>query len=541
MFGRFGGNIFGPELGGGLGGFKQTYRCYSVTMLDNREDVERGGKIIMPPSALDQLTRSRIQYPMQFKLRNNQQARHTHCGVLEFVANEGRIYIPNWMMRNLLLNEGDLVEVENVSLKVATFTKFQPQSVDFLDIRYPEAVLGNMLRSFACLTKGDVISIKYNEREYKLCVLETKPDDAISVTECDLDVDFAPPVGYQEPKRPEKKEAEDVHMDILMVTKEKESKKRKEVDEVPAVGNYVLTNLAKYAGDWPQLGKVLKVEEEEIIQLHWYKGSKTGPWSPCIKTVPGTRGKREAWCEAVNLQDIWCHSFNLTPANKLPLKIKKKMESFLNNKKRMKKNHATKEIETQITGQKVTRHKVDFATPPKPIYARQQCVDFAPPLGYQEPKRPEKKHDEDVEMDSPSDMSKYLHKALIIDFAPPVGYQEPNRPEKKHDEDLDMDSPLDMSEYLDKTFTAFSGSGNRLDGKKIGLNAASEVKKAVPHKRGIPNYKHKKGTITFIRTRRNITDKNEEEEKKFEAFSGPGQMLGKKERKRKVYFHLNGD
>ncbi|XP_052073470.1 ubiquitin recognition factor in ER-associated degradation protein 1-like isoform X16 [Mytilus californianus] len=484
-FGRFGGNIFGPELGGGLCRFKQTYRCYSVTMLDNREDVERGGEIIMPPSALDQLTRSRIQYPMQFKLRNNQQARHTHCGVLEFVANEGRIYIPNWMMRNLLLNEGDLVEVENVSLKVATFTKFQPQSVDFLDIRYPEAVLGNMLRSFACLTKGDVISIKYNEREYKLCVLETKPDDAISVTECDLDVDFAPPVGYQEPKRPEKKEAEDVHMDILMVTKEKESKKRKEVDEVPAVGNYVLTNLAKYAGDWPQLGKVLKVEEEEIIQLHWYKGSKTGPWSPCIKTVPGTRGKREAWCEAVNLQDIWCHSFNLTPANKLPLKIKKKMESFLNNKKRMKKNHATQEIETQITGQKVTGHK--------------------------------------------------------IDFAPPVGYQEPNRPEKKHDEDLDMDSPLDMSEYLDKTFTAFSGSGNRLDGKKIGLNAASEVKKAVPHKRGIPNYKHKKGTITFIRTRRNITDKNEEEEKKFEAFSGPGQMLGKKERKRKVYFHLNGD
>ena len=44
------------------------------------------------------------------------------------------------MMRNLLLNEGDLVEVENVSLQVATFTKFQPQSVDFLDITNPKAV-----------------------------------------------------------------------------------------------------------------------------------------------------------------------------------------------------------------------------------------------------------------------------------------------------------------------------------------------------------------------------------------------------------------
>jgi ubiquitin fusion degradation protein 1 len=29
--------------------------------------------------------------------------------------------------------------------------------------------------------------------------LETKPGDAVSIIECDMDVDFAPPVGYQEP------------------------------------------------------------------------------------------------------------------------------------------------------------------------------------------------------------------------------------------------------------------------------------------------------------------------------------------------------
>jgi hypothetical protein len=26
-----------------------------------------------------------------------------------------------------------------------------------------------------------------------------------------------------------------------------------------------------------------------------------------------------------------------------------------------------------------------------------------------------------------------------VDFAPPVGYQEPKRPEKKQDDDIDMD------------------------------------------------------------------------------------------------------
>ncbi|XP_064612759.1 ubiquitin recognition factor in ER-associated degradation protein 1-like [Liolophura sinensis] len=196
MFGF--GNVF-PEMPGRS--FTQTYRCYSVTMLGDREDVDRGGKIIMPPSALDQLTRLHIQYPMLFKLQNRKADRITHCGVLEFVADEGRIYIPYWMMQNLMLEEGGLVQVENVSLSVATFAKFQPQSVDFLDITNPKAVLENALRNFACLTSGDVVAIKYNEKIYELCVLETKPGSAVSIIECDMNVDFAPPVGYQEPQR----------------------------------------------------------------------------------------------------------------------------------------------------------------------------------------------------------------------------------------------------------------------------------------------------------------------------------------------------
>ena len=52
--------------------FKTQYRCYSVSMLpgSERDDLEKGGKIIMPPSALDQLTRLNIVYPMLFKLTN---------------------------------------------------------------------------------------------------------------------------------------------------------------------------------------------------------------------------------------------------------------------------------------------------------------------------------------------------------------------------------------------------------------------------------------------------------------------------------------
>lgn len=104
--------------------FNVTYKCYSIAMLPGNErvDVERGGKsewivgspvaicnwlcfvVIMPPSALDQLTRLNINYPMLFKLVNKNTNRVTHCGVLEFVADEGKIYLPLWV-RILILND----------------------------------------------------------------------------------------------------------------------------------------------------------------------------------------------------------------------------------------------------------------------------------------------------------------------------------------------------------------------------------------------------------------------------------------------------
>ncbi|KAA3678151.1 ubiquitin fusion degradation protein 1 [Paragonimus westermani] len=97
------------------------------------------------------LGRLNVQYPMLFKLTNAQANRTTHCGVLEFVADEGNIYVPYWvrhqtlsqssqMLRNLLLEEGGLVWVTNAALPVASFAKFQPQSTDFLDISNPKAV-----------------------------------------------------------------------------------------------------------------------------------------------------------------------------------------------------------------------------------------------------------------------------------------------------------------------------------------------------------------------------------------------------------------
>jgi len=153
----------------------------------------------LPPSAFDTLARLQVDYPMLFKLSSSVDNKITHSGVLEFTAEEGTCYIPFWMMQNLLIEEGAVITVTNVSLPKATFVKLQPQSVDFLEISNPRAVLEHALRNFSCVTKGDIIQLPYNNKNYHFELKEVEPQDAACIIETDCNVDFDAPVGYKEP------------------------------------------------------------------------------------------------------------------------------------------------------------------------------------------------------------------------------------------------------------------------------------------------------------------------------------------------------
>ncbi|KAL6545980.1 hypothetical protein OROGR_009854 [Orobanche gracilis] len=206
--------------------FEQTYRCYPASFIDKAQ-IENGDKVIMPPSALDRLASLHIDYPMLFELRNGAAECVSHCGVLEFIAEEGLIYMPYWMMENLLLQEGDIVRVKNVTLPKGTYVKLQPHTKDFLDISNPKAIikchsqifvelernpaprdislkndLETTLRNFSCLTTGDSIMVAYNNKKYYIDIVESKPSNAISIIETDCEVDFAPPLDYKEPEKP---------------------------------------------------------------------------------------------------------------------------------------------------------------------------------------------------------------------------------------------------------------------------------------------------------------------------------------------------
>ncbi|KAL1528417.1 hypothetical protein AB1Y20_009766 [Prymnesium parvum] len=204
---------------GGFGSrrpFTGTFYCHSVSLLaaEQQRDpavLEYSDKIILPPSCLEKLAHLEITYPMIFEIVNpNYVQRRLHCGVLEFIAQEGMVYLPYWMMENMHLNEGDIVHMRSASIQKGRFVKLQPQTTDFIKISNPKAVLEQSLRNFAALTKGETFRILYNKKKYDIGVVEVRgesgsfaPDaaQAVCIIEADVEVDFEAPADYVEPPR----------------------------------------------------------------------------------------------------------------------------------------------------------------------------------------------------------------------------------------------------------------------------------------------------------------------------------------------------
>lgn len=141
-----------------------------------------------------------IASPYLFRIKPHGSESVTHAGVLEFIADEGNVHLPAWMMRQLGLSEGDPIHLTGTTLPKGKFVKIQPQTTDFLEISDPKAVLEQAFRNFSCLTKGDIVEISYNCLTFEILIMETVPDaEGILIIDTDLEVDFAPPKGYVEP------------------------------------------------------------------------------------------------------------------------------------------------------------------------------------------------------------------------------------------------------------------------------------------------------------------------------------------------------
>jgi ubiquitin fusion degradation protein 1 len=181
--------IFGPK-------FQKEYKCYSFSSIQ-RDELEAGNRLILPPSAVRELSRQHSDGPMLFEVTDLDQRLRTHAGVLEFTAQEDVCFMPQWMLRRLVAEEGHMLRVALKTLPKATFVRLRPASVALLRIYNPKAMLESGLKGFVALTAGDEFAVPYNKQLYHVEVVEVRPGDAVSIVDTDVEVDFATPKDAQ--------------------------------------------------------------------------------------------------------------------------------------------------------------------------------------------------------------------------------------------------------------------------------------------------------------------------------------------------------
>lgn len=84
--------------------FFEMYKAFPASFF-GKEEVEKGNMsndyiVILPSSAANHLFSMHIDSAMLFKITNTQLNIHSHCGVLEFTAEEGCCLLPYWVVPN---------------------------------------------------------------------------------------------------------------------------------------------------------------------------------------------------------------------------------------------------------------------------------------------------------------------------------------------------------------------------------------------------------------------------------------------------------
>lgn len=198
-----------PSMRGGLPKVVDMLRVQSASGF-NRRDINAGNKVLLPDEILHTLSNMYpvgLPYPMVFSVSSLKSRKTVYVGVLEFVAPQNQVVIPDWIYAQLQLNPSEMIRLGIVDqLPKATFAQIRPQKTEFIELPDPKSVLEIQLRNFICLTEGETISIRFANKEFLIDIVQLKPENQYKtgvIIDTDLVIDFATPLDYKEPEKKE--------------------------------------------------------------------------------------------------------------------------------------------------------------------------------------------------------------------------------------------------------------------------------------------------------------------------------------------------
>tara|TARA_B000000475_G_scaffold24574_2_gene19405 strand:- start:1233 stop:1985 length:753 start_codon:yes stop_codon:yes gene_type:complete len=182
-----------------------SYAC-STQNPDMIEKLRCSNKILLPESMLFELTKDNhdsLEQKLYFKVTNKETQYGEVCGVHEFSAPPGVVYLPYHIMESCALQEGNTVKVDLVSPPKGNFMKIRlHNSKEFSKLTNPKVVLEKIIsRDYPVVTQGQTIALNYTDlnKVFMIDIVETRPSEIIEIINTDINVDFDKALDYVEP------------------------------------------------------------------------------------------------------------------------------------------------------------------------------------------------------------------------------------------------------------------------------------------------------------------------------------------------------
>jgi len=146
-----------------------------VNIFDN----DIGNRAILPKKILD----TYYHYldsgdPLTFSITTENNLKY-HIGVIEFTADDDMIYVPSWILKNLKLSEGDIIDLKYVPLKKATKIIIEPKDNTIFQFNDLKSTFEIILKNFICVTKGTTISITYENKNFELFIKDVFSENSL--------------------------------------------------------------------------------------------------------------------------------------------------------------------------------------------------------------------------------------------------------------------------------------------------------------------------------------------------------------------------
>jgi len=111
----------------------------------------------------------------------------TYCGVQDFTADDGLIYIPNHLLDLLAINGCDVVTVKYINnVPKGEFVVIEPLNKEIFDIQDLDKYLEKVISGYCVLYQNQVINFKYEDNNYKILIKKIKAVDDIKTNLIDV-------------------------------------------------------------------------------------------------------------------------------------------------------------------------------------------------------------------------------------------------------------------------------------------------------------------------------------------------------------------